>query len=369
MNAIHRAVPVAPAEVFSNVSLDVGGMRCASCAGRVEKALRAVPGVRAASVNLATERAHVQVTDPRVDVARLVEVLMRAGYPSQETGAPEPQAQAQAPTGYWPLAEQVQIALAAVLTLPLLLSMAAQLWGVHLMLPAWVQWLLATPVQFWIGARFYRGAWSALRARAGNMDLLVALGTSAAYGLSVVQWLSAPGPQSGHLYFESAAVVVTLVRLGKWLEARAKHRTTDAIRALQSLRPELARVRAGGVERAIPLAALRSGAEVVVWPGERIPMDGEVTSGSTHVDESMLTGESRPVRKSVGARVIGGSLNGEGLIVARALAIGSASTLARIIRAVEDAQAAKAPIQRLADRISAVFVPAILVIAVLTLAG
>ena len=368
MNAIRRAQLAATVDPIGPIALDVSGMRCASCAGRVEKALRAVPGVLAASVNLATERAVVELADAGTGAAQLIEALMRAGYTSQASQASDaPAPPAPAHTGRWPLSESSQIAIAVALTLPLLAPMLAQAFGVHLLLPPWVQWLLATPVQFWIGARLYRSAWSALRARTGNMDLLVALGTSAAYGLSLYQWLAAPGPQAAHLYFESAAVVVTLVRLGKWLEARARHRTTDAIRALQALRPDTARVRVNGSERDIPLADLRSGHEVVVWPGERIPMDGQILSGSTHVDESMLTGESLPVSKTVGAQVIGGSVNGEGLIVARALAIGSDSTLARIIRAVENAQAGKAPIQRLADRISAVFVPVILVIAVLTL--
>jgi Cu+-exporting ATPase len=220
-------------------------------------------------------------------------------------------------------------------------------------------------VQFWIGARFYRGAWSALRARSGNMDLLVAMGTSAAYGLSLFMWLGETAP---HLYFEAAAVVITLVRLGKWLETRARRQTTEAIRALQSLRPATARVRAGGVERDIPVASLRVGDQVVIRPGERIPMDGQVLEGSTHVDESMLTGESMPVSKGPGARLIGGALNGEGLLLAQASAIGAESVLARIIRAVEDAQVAKAPIQRLVDKVSAVFVPAIVLIAAATFA-
>lgn len=237
------------------------------------------------------------------------------------------------------------------------------------MCTAWLQWLLATPVQFWAGARFYRAGWKALLARSGNMDLLVALGTSAAYGLSLYHWLALPAQHGAHLYFEAAALLITLVRLGKWLEARAKRQAIGAIRALQALRPETARLRVGGSECATPIAKLRIGDEVVVRPGERIPMDGAVIEGASHVDQSMLTGESLPVHKAAGDRVIGGSLNGEGLIVAKASAVGAESTLARIIRAVEDAQAGKAPIQRLADRISAVFVPVILVIALLTVLG
>jgi P-type Cu+ transporter len=348
--------------VSHETSLSIGGMTCASCAGRVEKALRVVPGVLSASINLATERAAVVMLGSGSDPAPLIAAVEKAGY-TASAGAGDHQLKRSRS-----LSDSWQIAISAGLTLPLVLPMLGAAFGVHLMLPGWLQWLLATPVQFWIGARFYRAAWNALRAGAGNMDLLVALGTSAAYGLSVYQWLAAPG-DGAHLYFEAAAVVITLVRLGKWLEARAKRQTTEAIRALQALRPEQARVRQHGVEREIPIAALRVGDEVVVRPGERIPMDGAIIEGHTHVDESMLTGESLPVSKAPGAKVIGGAVNGEGLIVATTTAIGTESTLARIIRAVEDAQAAKAPIQRLVDRVSAVFVPTIVALAVLTFAG
>jgi len=341
--------------------LDVGGMTCASCAGRVEKALRAVPGVLDATVNLATERATVH--GGQVSAAQLVGAVEQAGYTASarggEAAAPAPQP---APAR---LSEAAFIALSAALTAPLLLPMLAQAAGVHLMLPAWFQWLLATPVQFWIGARFYRAGWHALRSGSGNMDLLVALGTSAAYGLSLYQWL---GEGSSHLYFEAAAVVITLVRLGKWLEARARRQTTEAIRALEALRPDRATIREGSVERSVPIAALRVGDLVVIRPGERIPMDGTVIEGSSHVDESLLTGESLPISKGPGLALIGGAVNGEGLLLARAAAIGAETVLARIIRAVEDAQAGKAPIQRLVDRVSAVFVPAIVGIAVLTFA-
>ena len=344
----------------TDITLTIGGMTCSSCAGRVEKALRAVPGVLEASVNLATERATVK-TAGNADSAALVQAVERAGYTATpDIGKPAAGAGTdQVARDAW------QIGIAIALTVPLVLPMAAELFGVHMMLPGWVQLLLATPVQFWIGARFYRAAWKALLARAGNMDLLVALGTSAAYGLSVFQWLGG----GGHLYFEAAAVVITLVRLGKWLEARAKRQTTEAIRALQALRPATARVRKDGDEREVPVESLRIGDEVVIRPGERMPMDGILIEGATHADESMLTGESMPVTKSAGDKVIGGAVNGEGLIVARATALGAESTLARIIRAVEDAQAAKAPVQRLVDKVSAVFVPAVVLVALVTFAG
>jgi Cu+-exporting ATPase len=333
-------------------TLEVGGMTCASCAGRVERALRAVPGVLDASVNLATERATVHFRG--TGAPQLIAAVEQAGYSASVGAAPQRQAA---------FSEVWEIGIAAVLTVPLVLPMLFAAAGAHLMLPAWLQFALATPVQFWIGARFYRAAWKALLARSGNMDLLVAIGTSAAYGLSLYQWLGEGGV---HLYFEAAAVVITLVRLGKWLEARAKRQTTEAIRALQALRPATARVRVAGVERDIPIAQLKVGDEVVIRPGERIPMDGQVIEGQSHADESMLTGESLPLAKGPGAALIGGAVNGEGLIVARAGAIGAETVLARIIRAVEDAQAAKAPIQRLVDQVSAVFVPAILAIALLT---
>lgn len=338
-------------------SLDIGGMSCAACAGRVEKALRAVPGVLDANVNLATERATIHTAPRSASRQQLIAAVEKAGY-SASAGAPSTAAPRALP-------ESWEIAIAALLTAPLLAPMLADAVGVHLMLPAWIQFMLATPVQFWIGARFYRAAWKALRAGSGNMDLLVALGTSAAYGLSLYQWL---GEGGSHLYFEAAAVVITLVRLGKWLETRAKRQTTEAIRALQALRPDSARVRVDGMERSVPIASLRVGDEVVIRPGERIPMDGEVLEGASHADESMLTGESLPISKAAGSRVIGGAVNGEGMLVARAVAIGAETVLARIIRAVEDAQAGKAPIQRLVDKVSAVFVPAIVGIALLTFA-
>ena len=239
--------------------------------------------------------------------------------------------------------------------------------GQHWMLPGWVQWALATPVQFLLGARFYRAAWKALKAGAGNMDLLVAIGTSAAYGLSVYQILK--GRPADTLYFEASAVVITLVLLGKWLEARAKRQTTAAIRALQALRPEIARVRRSGEDREVSLGQVAIGDLVVIRPGERIPVDSKVIEGRSHVDESLITGESMPVAKEINSRLTGGAVNGEGLLVAETLAVGAESTLSRVIRMVESAQAKKAPIQKLVDRVSAVFVPVVLVIALATLLG
>ena len=341
------------------VVLQIGGMSCASCVGRVEKALAKVPGVIAVSVNLATEKASVQVLST-VTAAALAAAVEKAGYTARDVDAGQPAPAARLPE-WWP------VAVGAVLTLPLLLPMLLQLLGVDWMLGAWPQWALATPVQFWLGWRFYRAGWGALRAGTGNMDLLVALGTSAAYGLSVYLLLQHAAHGMPHLYFEASTAVITLVLLGKWLEGRAKRQTTDAIRALNALRPATARVLRDGRELELPVAQLAVGDMVRVRPGERIAVDGEVTEGRTHVDESLITGESLPVAKGVGDKVTGGAINAEGALTVKTLAVGAETTLARIIRMVESAQAAKAPIQRTVDRVSAVFVPVVLGIALLTL--
>ena len=340
--------------------LHVDGMTCASCVGRVEKALRKLPGVGSANVNLATETASVTTLGDTDGAAPLLAAVAKAGYQArlQLDDAPVA-APVRAPT--WPLW------VAAALALPLVLPMVALLWGAHWMLPAWLQFALATPVQFGFGARFYRAGWKALRAGSGNMDLLVALGTSAAYGLSLYEWLRPGAAPMPHLYFEAAAVVITLVMLGKWLEARAKHQTTAAIRALQALRPENARVRRDGVEVELPLAEVRVGDAVVVRPGERVPVDGQVLEGASEVDESLITGESLPVARGPGDAVTGGAVNSSGLLLLRTRAVGAESTLSRIVRLVESAQAKKAPIQRLVDRVSEVFVPVVIGCALLTL--
>jgi Cu+-exporting ATPase len=339
----------------------IEGMSCASCVRRVEKALATVPGVAHAAVNLATETARVD-SDAPVAFAALQQAIGKAGYAASEIAAPAGDAAPRIPEG-------LAVILSAALSLPLVVPMVAEWFGVHLMLPVWLQWLLATPVQFVFGARFYRAGWKALKARAGNMDLLVALGTSAAYGLSVYLALAA---QEGmpHLYFEASAVVLTLVLLGKWLEARAKRQTASAIRALQDLRPVTARVRREGEPDAdVPIEQVRVGDVVVIRAGERVAVDGEVVEGASHVDESLITGESLPVAKHAGDRVTGGAINGEGLLLVRTVATGAETMLSRIIRLVEDAQSAKAPVQKLVDQVAAVFVPAVLAVAALTLLG
>src|SRR5687768_12132438 len=336
------------------IKLPIEGMTCASCATRVEKALKRVPGVATAEVNLATETATVSMAEGAAPRS-LVDAVRDAGYEARLSPA-APRAKDRS---WWP------VAVATALTLPMIVPMLAGFMDLDWMLPGWLQLLLATPVQFWLGARFYRAGWKAVMARAGNMDLLVALGTSAAYGLSVYMlwrhWEHEP-----HLYFEASAAVITLVLLGKWLEGRAKRQTTEAIRALQSLRPETARVLRAGAELEVPAAQLALGDIIVVRPGERIPADGVVVEGRSHADESMLTGESLPVAKAPGDAVTGGAVNAEGVLTVRVTAVGSQSTLAKIIELVENAQAKKAPIQRLVDRVSAVFVPVVLAIALVT---
>lgn len=343
------------------VKLQITGMTCASCVSRVEKALKKVPGVSSAVVNLATEQATV-VASPAVPVAALTSAVEKAGYAATDIVDAPPSRNGGWPDG-WP------VALSAVLTLPLVLPMLLSVFGIDAMLDGWLQLALATPVQFVLGGRFYRAGGKALLARTGNMDLLVALGTSAAYGLSVYLLFRHAAHGMPHLYFEASAAVITLVLLGKWLEQRAKRQTADAIRALNALRPTTARVRRDGADIDIPVDQVRPGDLVVVRPGDRVAVDGEVQQGQSHVDESLITGESLPVAKGEGDRVTGGSINAEGLLLVRTFAVGTETTLARIIRMVESAQAAKAPIQRIVDRVSAVFVPVVLAIAAVTFLG
>ncbi|WP_299019710.1 cation-translocating P-type ATPase [uncultured Tepidimonas sp.] len=360
------------AETTGQCDLGIGGMTCASCVARVERALQRVPGVVSASVNLATESARVQWrADPTLAAelpARLQRAIRDAGYDPRSLDEDTDAAQAAQDAalrreGWWVLA-------GLLLALPLVAPMLLQPLGVHAMLPPLWQALLATPVQFGLGARFYRAGWQALRHGSGNMELLVALGTSAAWGMSVWLWWRAPSGTEPHLYFEAAAMVIALVRLGKWLEARAKRRTLAAIRALQALRPERAHLLPDGVRRDavvdVPVSELLPDDRVLVRPGERIPADGVIERGRTQVDESLLTGEPLPVEKAEGDAVTGGSLNGDGAIEVRVTATGAQSMLQRIIALVQDAQAHKAPVQQTVDRVAAVFVPVVVVVALAT---
>ncbi len=345
------------------LDIGIGGMTCASCVARVEKALKKVPGVRDATVNLATESARIVYEPSEQMEARLRRAVRDAGYePVAANTAID--AQDKSPwSGFLP------VAIGLVLSTPLAIPMVGDLLGQHWMLSAWLQFALATPVQFILGWRFYKAGWHALKALSGNMDLLVAIGTTAGWLLSMWLWLSAAGGQGSmpHLYFEGSALVVTLVLLGKWLELRAKQQTTSAIRALHALRPDVAHLQSSGGVLDVPVAEVLVGDLLVVKPGERFPVDGKLLEGQTQADESMLTGEALPVAKDRGAALTGGSINGEGRIVMQVSAVGSETVLSSIIRLVEDAQAAKAPIQRMVDQISAIFVPVVLLIAVITL--
>ncbi|MFJ2428919.1 heavy metal translocating P-type ATPase [Pseudomonas sp. NPDC087804] len=361
MEAVERAGYSVPQQTLE---LNIEGMTCASCVGRVVRALNKVPGVKSVSVNLANERAHLELLG-HVDSQTLLDAVSKAGYSASVWQAEHPQTdnqQQKLKHERWALIGAIALAL------PLVAPMLLQPFGIHWMLPAWAQFVLATPVQFIFGARFYVAAWKAVRAGAGNMDLLVALGTSAGYGLSLYEWATAAG-RMPHLYFEASAVVIALVLLGKYLESRAKRQTASAIRALEALRPERAIQVIDGREQDVAISALRLNDLVLVKPGERFPVDGEVIEGQSHADEALISGESLPVPKQPGDKVTGGAINGEGRLLVRTQALGAETVLARIIRLVEDVQAAKAPIQKLVDKVSQIFVPTVLLIALATLIG
>jgi P-type Cu+ transporter len=350
-----------PGSAAPGQDLAIGGMTCASCAARIERVVGRLPGVAGVSVNLATEKARVSFTG-EPDVPAVIRAVENAGFTatpvSGKTAGP-----AEDPGRR----ELVRVIAAAALSAPLVLGMAGAPFGVDLMLPGWIQFALASVVQFALGGRFYVAAYKAVRSGAGNMDLLVALGTTAAWGLSLYMLVTAHPGMEPHLYFEASSVLIAFVLLGKWLERRAKGQTAAAIRALTTLRPDTARVRRDGIETEVPLDQVRVGDIVAVRPGERVPVDGKVIEGASGVDESMLTGEPLPVEKAPGSRLTGGSINTDGLLIVETTAVGAETTLARIVRLVEDAQATKAPIQRVVDKVSAVFVPAVLAVALATL--
>jgi P-type Cu+ transporter len=356
----------------SQIDLGIGGMTCASCVSRVERVLKKQPGVSEATVNLATASARIGLSagaDEAAILARLKRAVRDAGYEPRAVEAMDADA---GKTWHGMSSDLLPVLIGALLSVPLVLPMVGDLFGQHWMLPAWVQFLLATPVQFWLGARFYKAGWHALKALTGNMELLVSIGTTAGWALSTWLWLRAEPGQMVHLYFEGSAVVITLVLLGKWLEARAKRQTTSAIRALHALRPDKARLLPDGILRTevteVAVDELLPGDLIRVLAGERFPADGELIEGETHANESMLTGEALPVAKRPGDAVTGGSLNGEGSVHIRVRAVGAQSTLAQIIAMVQDAQAGKAPVQRMVDKVAAVFVPVVLLIALATLA-
>jgi len=345
------------------IELAVSGMTCAACVARVEKALAAVPGALETTVNLATEKAVVTASS---EITReLIDAVAKTGFSAEPAETDTGQQPSSAGGGR----EGVLLTIAIVLSTPFAVQMLSMLTPLTFELPPMVQLALATPVQFVSGSRFYGPAWRALKARSGNMDLLVVLGTTATYLLSTYfVFTPVAEGQEADLYFEASAMVITLVLLGKWLETRAKRSTTAAIRSLMALRPETARIIDGRGEREVPIAMVRVGDTVVVKPGERIPVDGRAEEGISQVDEALITGEGLPVTKEKGALVTGGAVNGEGRLVIATTAVGVDSMLSRIIRLVEDAQAKKAPIQHLVDRVAAVFVPTIVIIALITFA-
>ena len=357
----------------------VRGMHCAACVGKVERALGGVPGVENAVVNLATEQASLAFDPARADFAALQAAVAAAGY---ELAAPRPPgaAVADADTGDAERAREerrtrVRFLVGAVLSVPVLLGGMRELfpWTPAWFANPWTQLLLATPVQFWVGWPFHRGFLHDLRYRSASMATLVSIGTNAAYLFSLAVTVAPHAFRGlGHgamTYYDVSAVVITLVVLGRWLEARARGRTSDAIRRLVSLAPRTARLLRGGAEVDVPTERVVVGDLIRIRPGERLPVDGGVVEGASTVDESMLTGESMPVEKAAGSSVAAGTVNRTGSFVFRATRVGSETTLARITRLVAEAQGSRAPIQRLADRVAAVFVPVVLVIAALTFAG
>ena len=347
------------------LELSITGMTCAACSARVEKRLNKLTGVQEATVNLATGRATVQYMPGLTDPTTLRQTIEKLGYGASWVEDVDQDQEGQARQQEI-RRQMIRLGVATILSLPLGWMMLAMLSGWHqYMLDPWLQMALATPVQFWSGWQFYRGSYHALKSGGANMDVLVALGTSVAYFYSVVAVL-----QGWHeLYFESSAIIITLILLGKYLEAVAKGRTSEAIKKLIGLQPKTARVIRDGQEVDIPIQEVLVGERILVRPGEKIPVDGKILEGFSTVDESMLTGESIPVEKGPGSEVVGASVNKQGSFTFEATKVGKDTALAQIIRMVEAAQGSKAPIQRLADQVSGVFVPVVVVIAVLTFAG
>lgn len=353
------------------IQLNIKGMTCASCVAHVEKGIKKNEGIDMAAVNLATEKATVSYDPARTDVEAIIKSVVDAGYAASLPQGEDESKQEKEKAGELKKLK-VHTLISALLSTPLLIAMVAMLFDIkalHILHEPLLQLLLATPVQFWIGFRFYKGAWKSLKAGSPGMDLLVALGTSSAYFFSIYTGFISSEAASGmgDLYFEASAVIITLVLLGKYLEAGAKGKTSEAIKKLMGLQPKTARVEREGIEIEVPIADVVPGDIVLIRPGERIPVDGPVLEGNTAVDESMITGESMPVEKSPGDSVVSGTINSYGSIRFTAEHVGRDSVLSRIIAVVEEAQGSKAPIQKLADRVAAVFVPVVLGIALITL--
>ena len=352
------------------VEFQITGMSCAACSARIEKALNALPGVFGATVNLATERASVEYNGQELSFQQIQAKVNKLGYEAHDPANAgdvdrERQLREAEVRG-----QRRRFALSAMLSFPLLLGMILHMAAIlpelaHILMNPYLQLALATPVQFVAGWPFYRGAWAALRNGSANMDVLVALGTSAAYFFSIANLLTG----DPHLYFETSAILITLIILGKMLEAVAKGRTSEAIKALMGLQPKTARVVRDGAETDIPIEAVQVGDVIVVRPGEKVPVDGVIVEGDSTLDESMLTGESLPVDKKVGDSVAGATINKFGSFKFQATKVGKDTALAQIIRIVEAAQGSKAPIQRFADVVSGYFVPTVVALAVLTFLG
>ena len=354
---------------MEKVELDIKGMTCAACSARIEKGLNRMEGIDQASVNLTTETGTISFNPEVLTVEQVIEKISNLGYEAQEKESRE---QKELDKKEELKKKKRMLILSVLLSFPLLYNMLVHLpFQFHfpmldLFMNPWFQFALATPVQFYIGRNFYTGAYHSLRNKSANMDVLVALGTSAAYFYSVAEMLRTINGGYPNLYFETSAVLITLVLLGKYLEARAKGHTTDAIKKLLGLQAKEAILLQDGVEIKVPLESVKVGDTLVVKPGEKVPVDGVVIQGLSSVDESMITGESLPVSKGMGSPVIGATLNKNGRILIRTEKVGKNTALAGIIRIVEEAQGSKAPIQRLADLISGIFVPVVVTLALLT---
>ena len=344
----------------SNMQIKIKGMSCASCVNKIEKKLLKTSGVLCAQVNLVTEKANIKFDDSLITQTEIIKQVHALGYQTSVTHASSQKENELKK-------EKNIIIISALLTSPLVVPMILQPLKLHFVLPYWQQLMFATPVQFIIGAKFYKSAFKAIKNASFNMEVLVSLGTSAAYLLSLYLIFKNSQNQNHHqphLYFESSAVVITLVLLGKYLESKAKKQTTEAILALQHLRPTTARIKKNDVEMEVNIEQLAIDDIVIIRPGERIPTDGKIIKGVTHADEALITGESLPVEKNKDDKVIGGSMNCEGLIEIKVTTLENESMLSKIIRSVEEAQMNKAPVQRLVDKISGIFVPVVLMIAV-----
>lgn len=354
------------------LSFQISGMTCAGCSARLNKMLAALPGVISAEVNFSIEQARIVLVSGAQSPAALRERIAALGFGAKlaqgsASGRRQQLLEREAQEAATARQAQTRVIASALLTLPLLVGMLAMAGLFPWHLPAWLELLLATPVQFWIGARFYRGAWLALKNRAANMDVLVATGTSAAYFYSLYLLLNLGMAASGKLYFEASAIIITLISLGKLLEARARRSTQSAIRELMALRPETATVWRGDTWQSVAIDEVLRGDRLRVLVGERVPVDGRIVSGASELDESILTGESLPVPRSVDDKVLGGAINRSGVLEIEATTVGEDSSLSKIIALVESAQMGKAPLQQLVDKVSAVFVPVVMAIALFTL--